>query len=662
MPAKKFGLASPRYLTTATHVVVVLIVFIAVLSQKRASSFVAAQQPPSEVDSFCLWNQYRQFPIPFDNPRPLPIATSPCPTSDFQCPAWIRSPSPPYHSERTGRCCALPSLPAAQYRCCDNPQYYTSNNFEGVYGCPVTHTCCHRADCGAWDCCAAGETCHTFLQPDVGCSARCCPEGRVACPAFFPPPDPTPGTASGWSSVLGLPDCCPDVRQCVKGKCIERCDQFSCFGRWHYGGLRGLSSCLSSNGQPCVEGEFNDACCFPPASITVTRTSCSVAGVFGELTVARTNLLLRTVENPLTLLPARSYVATFRLRPNGHAVPWLLDAETGRSWILIHPGNYFTQSDGCIIVGTDVGKSPCFMADADVNQVTNSRVAMQQLMKALNFSVAVPTSDSKSFELIREFNDESLARASLDRNSAFLDYAPGQALVVHVVGTPSCPDPSPSKHWYKIAKLAFNVSHEKYAKALDVDLLQRELNNLGKAPDCRVVDITGVTKGSVIVDFNVPIDNATVILDRLARNIGSLNVSAIFGHELETKDAELATVKLLEHPHTRTYTHSQPVSPMTDLNADSETGKEMLINTATTVTTARNGDNTAMPFPPSPRSPPMLLVIGLAVAVVVALATTIVIFIKCRRRDGSGSLPPPSLAEGSALTVPLRWETDFRNQ
>lgn len=49
----------------------------------------------------------------------------------------------------------------------------------------------------------------------------------------------------------------------------------------------------------------------------------------------------------------------------------------GRSWILFHTGNYYTQIEGCILVGTDFN---------DINNdgyidVVNSRVAMDNFLE-----------------------------------------------------------------------------------------------------------------------------------------------------------------------------------------------------------------------------------------------------------------------------------------
>jgi len=52
----------------------------------------------------------------------------------------------------------------------------------------------------------------------------------------------------------------------------------------------------------------------------------------------------------------------------------------GRSWILIHSGNFYTQIKGCVLVGN---------ALTDINQdgerdVVNSRVTLKQLLKTVD--------------------------------------------------------------------------------------------------------------------------------------------------------------------------------------------------------------------------------------------------------------------------------------
>lgn len=50
---------------------------------------------------------------------------------------------------------------------------------------------------------------------------------------------------------------------------------------------------------------------------------------------------------------------------------------SGRSYILIHSGNYFTQTRGCILVGTALGR----LGNDDEIDLLNSRVALKALLR-----------------------------------------------------------------------------------------------------------------------------------------------------------------------------------------------------------------------------------------------------------------------------------------
>lgn len=77
-------------------------------------------------------------------------------------------------------------------------------------------------------------------------------------------------------------------------------------------------------------------------------------------------------------IPVGTYRVVKRYSPKYGNHFHILDVE-GRSYILIHVGNYYTQTEGCILVGNDL---------TDINQdglvdVANSGVVMKKLNEIL---------------------------------------------------------------------------------------------------------------------------------------------------------------------------------------------------------------------------------------------------------------------------------------
>lgn len=78
--------------------------------------------------------------------------------------------------------------------------------------------------------------------------------------------------------------------------------------------------------------------------------------------------------NKVSCIPAGCYDVTKRNSPK-YGDHFHVTNVSGRSYILIHQGNYYTQIEGCILVGTDL---------VDINgdgilDVTNSVNTMKQL-------------------------------------------------------------------------------------------------------------------------------------------------------------------------------------------------------------------------------------------------------------------------------------------
>lgn len=81
----------------------------------------------------------------------------------------------------------------------------------------------------------------------------------------------------------------------------------------------------------------------------------------------------------ISCIPEGSYIAKVHYSPKFGKCLWLQDVP-GRSEILIHKGNYYTDIRGCILIGTGL---------TDINadgykDVTNSANAMRKLMSDIN--------------------------------------------------------------------------------------------------------------------------------------------------------------------------------------------------------------------------------------------------------------------------------------
>lgn len=86
--------------------------------------------------------------------------------------------------------------------------------------------------------------------------------------------------------------------------------------------------------------------------LSITRISSEDYGIFGQLVIEGGPVGMVTLENHILDIPTGVYSLSWHESPHLHGliVPMLNDVP-GRSYILIHNGNYETSSKGCILVG-----------------------------------------------------------------------------------------------------------------------------------------------------------------------------------------------------------------------------------------------------------------------------------------------------------------------
>lgn len=131
--------------------------------------------------------------------------------------------------------------------------------------------------------------------------------------------------------------------------------------------------------------------------IVINRCQPSDKQILGELVVLSgfsTLLKLKTLELPwkdnqrnISCIPKGTYKAILHRSPRFGLCLWIQDVE-GRSEILIHRGNFYTDIKGCVLVGYD---------HQDINNdglkdVTSSRNAMRDLLRAIG--------DKKSIKVV----------------------------------------------------------------------------------------------------------------------------------------------------------------------------------------------------------------------------------------------------------------------
>lgn len=119
-------------------------------------------------------------------------------------------------------------------------------------------------------------------------------------------------------------------------------------------------------------------------TLTLTRQAKRLDGIFSELTDEKGNFLAVTLEHSYDGEP-KLYDGVFKCVKGLHQLHVGNKFETfeitgvqGHSGILFHVGNYNKDSDGCVLVGTDVKD----MANS-TRMITHSMIAFSKLMALL---------------------------------------------------------------------------------------------------------------------------------------------------------------------------------------------------------------------------------------------------------------------------------------
>jgi hypothetical protein len=118
-------------------------------------------------------------------------------------------------------------------------------------------------------------------------------------------------------------------------------------------------------------------------TLTLTRKDFREDGIFSELTDDKGNSLAVTLEHSYDSKP-KLYDGTFtcvkgihRLHDNVPFEAFEVTGVTDHTGILFHVGNYNKDSDGCVLLGTDI-------ADSDQGRmVTHSMIAFSKFMAML---------------------------------------------------------------------------------------------------------------------------------------------------------------------------------------------------------------------------------------------------------------------------------------
>lgn len=126
-------------------------------------------------------------------------------------------------------------------------------------------------------------------------------------------------------------------------------------------------------------------------NVYLIRTSMSDQGTKGILITAGFNC--KTLELPwrdnkpnISCIPPGEYIVTIRKSPKYGKIYWVTDVK-GRSWILIHSGNYAgdvskgfkTHVNGCILLGQKYG----FLGEQLA--VLNSRITLRRFMNFMKY-------------------------------------------------------------------------------------------------------------------------------------------------------------------------------------------------------------------------------------------------------------------------------------
>ena len=92
-------------------------------------------------------------------------------------------------------------------------------------------------------------------------------------------------------------------------------------------------------------------------------------------------------ERSISCIPEGTYTMAQRVSPVVQRITrkryqsgWEIEHVAGRTYIMIHPGNYVTNSDGCLLVGRSLTVHP----DRGELMVTHSQDVFDELMKHLS--------------------------------------------------------------------------------------------------------------------------------------------------------------------------------------------------------------------------------------------------------------------------------------
>lgn len=112
--------------------------------------------------------------------------------------------------------------------------------------------------------------------------------------------------------------------------------------------------------------------------ITIERVQKFNDCTIGYMTVEGRNFI--TLEPPITdgkkgAIPAGTYQATLSYSPKFKTELPLLSGVPGRTTILIHPGNFPTDTQGCILVGKTLSQNQ--------HKILDSRSAVSSIVRAM---------------------------------------------------------------------------------------------------------------------------------------------------------------------------------------------------------------------------------------------------------------------------------------
>ncbi len=119
--------------------------------------------------------------------------------------------------------------------------------------------------------------------------------------------------------------------------------------------------------------------------VTIQRTGEEDAGMWGKLSCKEAGLTLLTLERPwldnenkVSCIPAGTYNVRATQSARFGRLMYLVEAVPERSGIRIHPANFPSELQGCIALGTSIGRTA-----AKGKMLLNSRVAVGRLESLL---------------------------------------------------------------------------------------------------------------------------------------------------------------------------------------------------------------------------------------------------------------------------------------